>query len=138
LPASACGTARVRPPSGGGPAISVQHRSCGTWVVGILAAIALTIYSNVQQRTRIAKAQADGRALATAVSVYTAHTGLLPTALAELTAQVTNGQGFVAGPFILALPAAPQGWTPYAYTADTATLAFAITTAGDGASVAVP
>ncbi len=99
---------------------------------------ALTIYSNVQQRTRIAKAQADGRALATAVSVYTAHTGLLPTALAELTAQVTNGQGFVAGPFILALPAAPQGWTPYAYTADTATLAFAITTAGDGASVAVP
>ena len=107
-------------------------------VIGILAAIALTIYSNVQQRTRIAKAQADGRALATAVSVYTAHTGLLPTALAELTAQVTNGQGFVAGPFILALPAAPQGWTPYAYTADTATLAFSITTAGDGASVAVP
>ena len=107
-------------------------------IIGILAAIALTIYSNVQQRTRIAKAQADGRALATAVSVYTAHTGLLPTALAELTAQVTNGQGFVAGPFILALPAAPQGWTPYAYTADTATLAFAITTAGDGASVAVP
>ena len=107
-------------------------------IIGILAAIALTIYSNVQQRTRIAKAQADGRALATAVSVYTAHTGLLPTALAELTAQVTNGQGFVAGPFILALPAAPQGWTPYAYTADTATLAFSITTAGDGASVAVP
>ena len=107
-------------------------------IIGILAAIALTIYSNVQQRTRIAKAQADGRALATAVSVYTAHTGLLPTALAELTAQVTNGQGFIAGPFILALPAAPQGWTPYAYTADTATLAFSITTAGDGASVAVP
>jgi len=107
-------------------------------IIGILAAIALTIYSNVQQRTRIAKAQADGRALATAVSVYTAHTGLLPTALAELTAQVTNGQGFVAGPFILALPAAPQGWTPYAYTANTATLAFSITTAGDGASVAVP
>ena len=107
-------------------------------IIGILAAIALTIYSNVQQRTRIAKAQADGRALATAVSVYTAHTGLLPTALAELTAQVTNGQGFVAGPFILALPAAPQGWTPYAYTGDTATLAFSITTAGDGASVAVP
>ncbi|PYN10022.1 MAG: hypothetical protein DME02_00955 [Candidatus Rokuibacteriota bacterium] len=106
-------------------------------IIGILAAIALTIYSNVQQRTRIAKAQADGRALATAVSVYTAHTGLLPTALAELTAQVTNGQGFVAGPFILALPAAPQGWTPYAYTADTATLAFSITTAGDGAYVAV-
>ena len=107
-------------------------------IIGILTAIALTIYSNVQQRTRIAKAQADGRALATAVSVYTAHTGLLPTALAELTAQVTNGQGFIAGPFILALPAAPQGWTPYAYTADTATLAFSITTAGDGASVAVP
>ena len=107
-------------------------------VIGTLAAIALTIYSNVHQRTRLAKAQADGRALATAVSVYAAHIGTLPTALDQLTAQVTNGQGYVAGPFILALPLAPQGWTPYAYTADTATLTFSITTAGDGASVAVP
>ena len=107
-------------------------------IIGILAAIALTIYGNVQQRTRLAKAQADGRALATAVSVYAAHTGTLPPGLAELTAQVTNGEGYVAGPFILALPVAPQGWTPYAYAADTATLAFSITTAGDGASVAVP
>jgi prepilin-type N-terminal cleavage/methylation domain-containing protein len=107
-------------------------------VIGILAAIALTVYGNVHQRTRIAKAQADGRALATAVSVYAAHTGSLPTALSELTTQVTNGQGYVAGPFILALPPAPQGWTPYAYTANTATLAFSITASGDGASVAVP
>ena len=107
-------------------------------IIGILAGIALTIYSNVHARTRIAKAEADGRALATAVSVYAAHVGTLPTALTDLTTAVTNGQGYVAGPFILALPVPPAGWTPYAYTGDTATLAFTITAAGDGATVAVP
>ena len=107
-------------------------------IIGILAAITLTIYSNVHARTRIAKAQADGRALATAVSVYAAHVGTLPGALAELTTVVTNGQGYVAGPFILALPVAPSGWTPYAYAGTAATLAFSITAAGDGATVAVP
>jgi type II secretory pathway pseudopilin PulG len=107
-------------------------------IIGILSAIAVTIYGNVQARTRTAKAQADGRALATAVSVYAAHVGTLPAALSELTTAVTNGQGFVAGPFILALPVAPSGWAAYAYTGDSATLAFSITTAGDGATVAVP
>jgi prepilin-type N-terminal cleavage/methylation domain-containing protein len=107
-------------------------------LIGILAAITLTIYSNVHARTRIAKAQADGRALATAVSVYAAHVGTLPAVLDELTTQVTNAQGYPAGPFILALPVAPAGWTPYAYSGNSATLAFSITTAGDGATVAVP
>src|SRR5437763_16265309 len=33
-------------------------------IIGILAAIAIPLYANVQQRARIAKAQADARALA--------------------------------------------------------------------------
>src|SRR5437016_14349456 len=48
-------------------------------IIGILAAIAIPLYANVQQRARIAKAQADARALASAVSIYGAHLGALPT-----------------------------------------------------------
>src|SRR5216684_9299569 len=68
-------------------------------IIGILAAIAIPLYANVQQRARIAKAQADSRALASAASIYGAHMGVIPTALSQLTSQVTNGQGQVAGPF---------------------------------------
>src|SRR5436305_2513414 len=69
-------------------------------IIGILAAIAVPLYANVQQRARIAKAQADARALASAVSIYGAHMGTISTALTQLTSQVTNGQGQVAGPFM--------------------------------------
>src|SRR5438046_10155834 len=44
-------------------------------IIGILAAIAIPLYANVQARARIAKAQADARALASAVSIYSAHMG---------------------------------------------------------------
>jgi type IV pilus assembly protein PilA len=66
-------------------------------IIGILAAIAIPLYANVQQRARIAKAQADARALVSAASIYGAHMGTVPTALTQLTAAVTNGQGQVAG-----------------------------------------
>src|SRR2546427_13205142 len=61
-------------------------------IIGILAAIAIPLYANVQARARIAKAQADTRTLASAVSMYTAHMGALPTALAQLTSIATNSQ----------------------------------------------
>src|SRR5437899_8705672 len=61
-------------------------------IIGILAAIAIPLYANVQARARIAKAQADTRTLASAVSMYTAHMGALPTALGLLTAIATNSQ----------------------------------------------
>src|SRR5262249_5173605 len=85
-------------------------------IIGILAAIAVPLYANVQQRARIAKAQADARALASAVSIYGAHMGIVATALTQLTSQVTNGQNQVAGPFMSTVPAAPSGWTAYALT----------------------
>ena len=38
-------------------------------IIGILAAIAIPLYANVQARARLAKAQADARALASAVGI---------------------------------------------------------------------
>src|ERR1700720_3608399 len=58
-------------------------------IIGILAAIAIPLYANVQTRARIAKAQADTRTLGSAISIYTAHMGTLPAALTDLTAQAT-------------------------------------------------
>ena len=49
-------------------------------IIGILAAIAVPLYANVQQRARIATAQADTRAVASAVGIYAAHCGGLPDA----------------------------------------------------------
>ena len=68
-------------------------------IIGILAAIAIPLYANVQARARIAKAQADARALASAISIYSAHMGTVAVALTDLTAVATNGQNQTAGPF---------------------------------------
>src|SRR5437660_8010489 len=66
-------------------------------IIGILAAIAIPLYANVQQRARIAKAQADARALASARSSYRANTSDVATTYAggrtAMTTAVTNGQG---------------------------------------------
>jgi Tfp pilus assembly protein PilE len=58
-------------------------------IIGILAAIAIPLYANLQGRARIAKAQADVRTVASAISIYAAHTGGLPTA-ANLTTALTT------------------------------------------------
>src|SRR5438132_13920350 len=88
-------------------------------IIGILAAIAIPLYANVQARARIAKAQADSRTLASAVSIYTAHMGALPTALGLLTAIATNSQNIADGPFMASIPTPPgtgAGWpAAYAY-----------------------
>jgi type IV pilus assembly protein PilA len=107
-------------------------------IIGILAAIAVPLYANVQQRARIAKAQADARALASAVSIYGAHMGVIATALTQLTSQVTNGQNQVAGPFMASVPTPPSGWAAYTLTADTATGVFTIASSGDGTTVSLP
>ena len=107
-------------------------------IIGILASIAIPLYANVQQRARIAKAQGDARALASAASIYGAHMGVVPTALAQLTTQVTNGQNQVAGPFLASVPNPPSGWAAYVYASDTATGVFTISASGDGATVSLP
>ena len=110
-------------------------------IIGILAAIAIPLYANVQARARIAKAQADARAIASAVSIYSAHMGNTPTALTQLTVVVTNGQSQTAGPFLASTPSVPSGWAPagtYAYTASTGAGTFNISAVGDGATVSLP
>ena len=98
-------------------------------IIGILAAIAVPLYANVQARARIAKAQADTRAIASAVTIYWAHCGGMPdntsaaatcptTGAAQngalppalLIAQV-NAQNLIGGPFLNSLPALPAAWT---------------------------
>ena len=107
-------------------------------IIGILAAIAIPLYANVQARARLAKAQADARALASAVSIYSAHMGNIPTALTQLTTAATNSLGQVAGPFMASIPSGPAGWSSYAYTPDTAAGTFTITNSGDSTSVSLP
>ena len=106
-------------------------------IIGILAAIAIPLYANVQARARLAKAQADARALASAASIYSAHMGTLPAALTDLTSVVTNSLGQAGGPFMSSVPSGPAGWGAYAYTA-TASGTFTITNSGDSTSVSVP
>ena len=110
-------------------------------IIGILAAIAIPLYANVQARARVAKGQADGRALTSAISIYGAHMGFVPTALTQLTGVVTNTQGQTAGPFMASLPTTPSGWTPstgYVYAYSTAAGTFQLSATGDGATVSFP
>ena len=111
-------------------------------IIGILAAIAIPLYANVQTRARIAKAQADTRTLASAVSIYNAHMGALPTALTDLTSAVVNGLNQSAGPFMANVPGFPQGGTPawvaYAYAPNAAAGTYTITATGDGTTIIVP
>ena len=108
-------------------------------IIGILAAIAIPLYANVQARARIAKAQADARALASSVSIYAAHMGVLPTALSDLTGVATNTLNQTAGPFMANVPPPPAGWSsPYAYTASTGTGTFNISATGDSTTVSLP
>jgi type IV pilus assembly protein PilA len=110
-------------------------------IIGILAAIAIPLYANVQTRARVAKGQADLRTLASAVSIYAAHMGSLPAALTDLTSAAVNGSGQSAGPFISRVPSVPAGGTPawgaYTYTSAT-TGTFTVTGTGDGTTLTYP
>jgi Tfp pilus assembly protein PilE len=107
-------------------------------VIGVLSTIAIPLYVNVQARGRVTKAQADSRILASAVGVYGAHMGRIPTALTQLTAVSTNSQGQAAGPFLNALPVPPGGWAAYAYSPNVSAGTYTITSTGDGTSVTYP
>jgi type II secretion system protein G len=108
-------------------------------IIGILAAIAVPLYANMQGRARIAKAQADLRGLASAVTAYAAHTGALPATLGALTGVATSPQNIAAGPFMAAVPAPPTTTWGAAYSYQTATNGtFTISAAGDGFTVSAP
>jgi prepilin-type N-terminal cleavage/methylation domain-containing protein len=109
-------------------------------IIGILAAIAIPLYSNMQARARVAKAQADLRGMLSAIVAYGAHCGDVPGSvnwtnaaplaiaagpatcvaslggtLANLGQTVTDANGVPAGPFYTQMPLPPVGWT-YTFT----------------------
>ena len=110
-------------------------------IIGILAAIAIPLYANIQARARIAKVQADARTLVSAVNMYSAHMGSLPAALADLNSAVTNAQGQSAGPFMPSTPTPPSGgnptWGSYGYTSTTSGT-FTVSATGDGTTISLP
>jgi len=106
-------------------------------IIGILAAIAIPLLTNMQLRARVGKAEADVHALVSAVSIYTVHMGTLPSGLGDLNAAAVNDQGLSAGPFMASTPRPPAGWAPYAYSS-AATGLFLISSSGDGTTVIRP
>jgi len=102
----------------------------------VLATISITLYHNVQSRTRLAKAQADTQTMASAVGAFQAHMGQVPGALAELSVAQTNVAGQVAGPFMAADPTPPAGWT-YGYTTGGPS-GYTITASGDSTTITRP
>ena len=107
-------------------------------IIGILAAIAIPLFSNMQARARIAKAQADVKAMSSAVTLYSAHYSNLPTVLDQLTASGTNSQGQTAGAFMAAIPTPPASWnSSYAYNSATDG-SFTISATGDSTTAQVP
>jgi len=111
-------------------------------IIGILAAIAIPLYANVQRRARIAKAQADARSIASAISIYSAHMGTIPGAQSQLTIQIANAQNETAGPFLARMPLPPgtaAGWPAnYVIALDSVVGTFQISAVGDSATVLLP
>jgi type IV pilus assembly protein PilA len=106
-------------------------------VIGILAAIAIPMYTNMQLRARVAKATADARALVGAISVYSAHMQALPPDLAALNTTATNSIGAVAGPFMASTPSPPAGWTVYTYSSTSGGV-YSVSTLGDNLVISLP
>ena len=105
-------------------------------IILVLGTISLTLYHNVQSRTRVAKAQADTQTMASAVGAYQAHMGQVPAALAELSIAQTNDTGQVAGPFMAGDPTPPAGWT-YGYATGVPS-GYTITASGDSTTITRP
>jgi prepilin-type N-terminal cleavage/methylation domain-containing protein len=75
-------------------------------IIGILAAISIPIYSNMQARARIAKAQSDLRGLHSALVAFSAHCGDVP----QTTGGITNAAPLTwAGPATITCVAALGG-----------------------------
>jgi type IV pilus assembly protein PilA len=109
-------------------------------IIGLLVAIVIPLYSNLQARARVANAQADLRGMLSTLIAFSAHCGDVPgtvtwtsaaplaaapgTAtcaaalagtLASLAQTVTDPAGAPIGPLYRDFPVPPAGWQ-YSYT----------------------
>lgn len=107
-------------------------------VLVVLTAAAAALYGTVLRGARVGKAEADARAIAAAVALFSAHVGRLPAMLDEVVTPAADASGHAAGPFLSTIPAAPEGWSSYTYAADAAAGTFTVRATGDGIAVAVP
>ena len=105
-------------------------------VIAVLSLISLTVYHNVQSRSRLAKAQADTRTMAGAIGAFQAHMGQMPAVLGDLTVAQTNVTGQVGGPFMASAAVPPAGWT-YNYSPG-GTTGYTITASGDNTTITLP
>lgn len=128
-------------------------------IIGILAAIAIPMFASVQGRARTSKLQGDLRTVASALSVYQAHCGRVPSLAATsfnsatlaggttdcvadnigvlLNTQVIGGQS--AGPFLAKYPSPPGGClgantSSYRYASDANTFTLTYTSASGDSS----
>ena len=76
-------------------------------IIGILAAIAIPLYSNMQARARVAKAQADLRGMYSALVAFGAHCGDVPGSFAA--AASITWAGAVGAPATVTCAAAVAG-----------------------------
>jgi general secretion pathway protein G len=107
-------------------------------IISILTAIAIPLFQNMAVHGRVTRAHNDAKVLATAVVIYAAHMGALPSSLAELTLPAVNPEGHTAGPFLAAVPLPPgPAWTAYTLTPN-GNGTFTITTTGEGTTVTKP
>jgi len=105
-------------------------------VIAVLTLISFTVYSNVQSRSRLAKAQADTRIMVSAVGAFQAHMGQMPAVLGDLTVSQTNVSGQVGGPFMASDAVPPAGWT-YSYSTG-GTYGYSVTATGDNTTLSLP
>lgn len=106
-------------------------------IIGILAAIAVPLYASMQARSRIARAQADVRNLATAVAAFNAHTGSLPGTLNALMSTAASPAGIVGGPFMLTTGLPPSSAWTYSYSSGSAGT-YTVQAVGEGQTITAP
>lgn len=105
--------------------------------IGILAAVAIPLYANIQIKGRIAQAERDGKVFVTAVEKFRKETGRLPWDLGELTRPAVNTEKQMVKPVLEQLPAPPMGWT-YSNYLDLSKGTFTFVAKGDGKTLQFP